>query len=277
MNKLLSKSTDPFVIVSNTLKKIKNNFTLESGITDSDLATLFKKSIEIIKNNVGELTSNETQIYRNKVDLGCKRHMGIFDKFDVIPKFCFSCFKIQVEPKNVLELCKLYLIFDRLKLPRNNTRKCMIEVRPKVSGTYKGLIYCSSVEEANEILELITPVIDKLITGKIKIKRGCSEYSDAFPDYRVTDKEDKNYMKYKDEWDEKEKIFDSTNNKRKQAVNNNSTLDSGLNIHEVMIMNNWLNYAKKINDSTYKDISEDIIHSDYISKITVGQLNARIF
>ena len=33
MNKLLSKSTDPFVIVSNTLKKIKNNFTLESGIT----------------------------------------------------------------------------------------------------------------------------------------------------------------------------------------------------------------------------------------------------
>ena len=275
MNELLNKSTDPFVVVSNTLKKTKNNFTLESGIKDSDLATLFKKSIKIIKDNVGELTSNETQIYRNIIDLGCKRHMGIFNKFNIIPKFCFSCFKIQVEPKNVVELCKLYLIFDRLNLPGNNTRKCMIEVRPKSSGTYKGLIYCSSIEEANEILELITPIIDKLIIGKIKIKRGCSEYSSAFPDYGVTNKEDKNYMKYKGEWDEKEKIFDSTNNKR--AGNNNVAFSSGLTISDVLIMNNWLNYAKKINDLTYKDISEDIIYSDYISKITVGQLNERTF
>jgi hypothetical protein len=275
MNELLNKSTDSFVIARDTLKKIRNNFTLENGITNSDLATLLKKSIKIIKDNVGELTSKETQIYRNITDLGCKRHMGIFNKFNIIPKFCFSCFKIQVEPKNVLELCKLYLIFDRLKLPTNNTRKCMIELRPKVSGTYKGLIYCSSIEEANEILKLITPVINKLITGKIKIKRGCSEYSDVFPDYGVTDKEDKKYMKYKDEWDEKEKIFDSTSNKR--AANNNFTSHAGLTIHEVMIMNNWLNYAKEINDLTYKDISEDIIYSDYISKITVGQLNARIF
>ena len=29
----------------------------------------------------------------------------------------------------------------------------MIELRPKVSGTYKGFIYCSSVDEANKILE----------------------------------------------------------------------------------------------------------------------------
>ena len=114
MNKLLNKSTDPFVIVGDNLKNIKNNFTLESGITDSDLVSLFKKSIRIIKDNVGELKSKDTQIYRNIVDLGCKRHMGIFNKFNIIPKFCFSCFKVQVEPENVLDLCKLYLIFDRL-------------------------------------------------------------------------------------------------------------------------------------------------------------------
>jgi len=273
MNELLNKSTDPFVIVGDNLKNIKNNFTLESGITDSDLVSLFKKSIRIIKDNVGELKSKDTQIYRNIVDLGCKRHMGIFNKFNIIPKFCFSCFKVQVEPENVLDLCKLYLIFDRLTLPGNNTRKCMIELRPKVSGTYKGLIYCSSTEEANVILELITPVINKIIKGKIKIKRGCSEYSDAFPEYGVTNKEDKNYMTYKDEWDEKEKNFDSNNNKRKRAIKNNSTAHDGLNIHEVLIMNNWLNYAKKINDLTYKHVSEDIIYSDYISKTMTGELD----
>ena len=46
MNELLNKSTDPFVIVGDNLKNIKNNFTLESGITDSDLVSLFKKKYE---------------------------------------------------------------------------------------------------------------------------------------------------------------------------------------------------------------------------------------
>ena len=271
---LPSKSTHPLIDISNNLKKIENNFTLEEGIKDFDLSTLFKKSNKIIKDNVGQLTFNHPQIYRkNSIDLGCTRHMGIFDKFNIIPKFCFSCFKIQIEPKNVLELCKLYLIFDQLKLPKNNTRKCMVEMRPEISGTYKGLIYCSSMEEINEILKLITPIIDKIIIAKIKIKRGCSEYSEAFSNYGVTNKEDKNYMKYNDLWDEKEKIFDSTN--LKPDVNDNVTFCGNLTISDILIMNNWLNYAKKINDLSYKDISEDMIHSDFIYKIMSNQLDIR--
>jgi hypothetical protein len=38
-------------------------------------------------------------------------------------------------------------------------------------------------------------------------------------------------------------------------------------------MNNWLNYAKKINDLTYKHVSEDIMYSDYISKTMTGELD----
>ena len=68
----------------------------------------------------------------------------------------------------------------------------MIELRPKVSGTYKGLIYCSSMEEANEILKEISPIINRLIICKIKIKRGCSEYVDIFSNYKVTNKENIN-------------------------------------------------------------------------------------
>ena len=40
-------------------------------------------------------------------------------------------------------------------------------------------------------------------------------------------------------------------------------------------MNNWLNYAKSINDLTYKDISEDMFYSDYISKTISAQLEKR--
>ena len=53
---------------------------------------------------------DRAQIYRkNSIDLGCYRHKGIFNEFNIIPKFCFSCFKIQIEPKNVMELFKLHL------------------------------------------------------------------------------------------------------------------------------------------------------------------------
>ena len=270
----VNKNYNSIIVANENLRKIGNNFNLKMNQNKFDLATLFKSSNKVIQDNIKELTFFETQIYRrNTIDLNCQRHHKAFKKFNIIPKFCFSCFKIQIEPKNVLELCKLYLIFDQLKLPKNNTRKCMVEMRPEISGTYKGLIYCSSMEEINEILKLITPIIDKIIIAKIKIKRGCSEYSEAFSNYGVTNKEDKNYMKYNDLWDEKEKIFDSTN--LKPDVNDNVTFCGNLTISDILIMNNWLNYAKKINDLSYKDISEDMIHSDFIYKIMSNQLDIR--
>ena len=143
---------------------MKKNFIFTKGVKKLDIATLFKNSNKVIQNNIKELTFIETQIYRrNSIDLNCKRHHKVFNHFDVIPKFCFNCFKIQIEPKNVLELFKLFLIFDELKLSKNNTRKCLVELRPNISGTYKGLIYCTGMEEAEEILKDITPILKKLL------------------------------------------------------------------------------------------------------------------
>ena len=268
------KNVHPIITANNSLKEIKNTFTLEDGIKDHDFANLFRKSNKIIENYVGKLVFNHAQIHRrNSIELNCKRHKGIFNEFNIVPKFCFSCFKIQIEPKNVLELCKLYLIFDKLKLPTDNSRKCTIELRPNATGTYKGLIYCSSIKEMHKIIEIITPTINRLIKGKIKIKRGCTEYSEIFPNYEVTDAENINFMKYQNEWDEKEKIFDKNNKKAAEGAMN--SLSCGLSISDVLIMNNWLNYAKKINDLTYKDISEEIIYSDFITKIMSNQLDVR--
>ena len=268
-----NKNTHPIIIANNNLKKIKNTFSLANGIKKKDLANLINDSNKIIKDKIGQLMFSNTQIYRkNSINLGCDRHMKIFYKYNIIPKFCFSCFKIQIEPKNVLELFKLYFIFDKLQLPGNNIRKCMIELRPKVSGTYKGLIYCSSMEEANKILEEINPIIDRLIICKIKIKRGCSEYLDIFPDYKVTNKENINFMNYKESWKTKEEVFDSTYIKRnvKKLDNLNS-----LSISDILIMNNWLNYAKIIDDLSYKDISQEILYSNEIYKEMSEQVDIR--
>ena len=271
---LPSSKIDNFIIIANyNLREIKNNFSLKNGIKKNELSNFFKESNKVVKDSIGELILNKTQIYRNNsLNLGCDRHMKVFNKFNVIPKFCFSCFKIQIEPKNIIEFFKLFFIFDKIKIPGNNIRKCMIELRPKVSGTYKGLIYCSSIEEANKILETIYPIINRLITSEVKIKRGCSEYTDNFPNYKVTSNEDVNFMKYKDEWTDKEKTFDANDTKNYQ---NYKSFLNGLSISDVLIMNNWLNYAKEINDLSYKEISKDLIYSNYIAELISTQIDKR--
>ena len=274
----INKNLNSIITANESLKKIGSILNVKEGVNKLDIATFFKSSNKAIQDNIKELTFFETQIYRrNTIDLNCSRHHEIFNNFNIIPKFCFSCFKIQIEPKNILELFKLFLIFDSLKLSKNNTRKCLVELRPNISGTYKGLIYCSSMEEVNEILKDITPILKEVIDSKVKItaKRGCSEFAEKHKDYKETNKEGPNFMKYKNEWQEKEKITDlneAKNRKRKKEFKNST---SGLSISDVLIMNNWLNYAKEINDTTYKDISEEMFYSDYIFKTITPQLKQR--
>ena len=274
----INKSSNSIINANESLRKIGNNFKLKESMKKSDLATYFKSSNKAIQDHIKELTFFETQIYRrNTVDLNCNRHHEVFNKFNIIPKFCFSCFKIQIEPKNILELFKLFLIFDSLKLSKNNTRKCLVELRPNISGAYKGLIYCSSMEEVNEILKDITPILKEVIDSKIKIiaRRGCSEFAEKHKDYKETNKEGPNFMKYKNKWQEKEKITDLNEAKNKKRKKKFKDSTSGLSISDVLIMNNWLNYAKEINDITYKYISEEMFYSDYIFKTITPQLKQR--
>ena len=274
----LKKNFNPIVIANDSLQKLKKNFIFTKGVKKLDIATLFKNSNKVIQNNIKELTFIETQIYRrNSIDLNCKRHHKVFNHFDVIPKFCFNCFKIQIEPKNVLELFKLFLIFDELKLSKNNTRKCLVELRPNISGTYKGLIYCTGMEEAEDILKDITPILKKIINNDviIKIRRGCSEFAEKYKEYSEVNKDKPNFMKYKNEWKEKERIFDIDEIKSKKRKKNFKDSISGLTVSDILVMNNWLNYAKSINDTTYKHISEDMFYSDYILKTISPQLEKR--
>ena len=85
--------------------------------------------------------------------------MSIFKEHGIIPEFCFSCFKVQVEPNSVIDLIKLFVVFDELDLDENNTRKCYVELRPNVSGFYKGLIYCNSVKQAKNIAKYVDLII----------------------------------------------------------------------------------------------------------------------
>ena len=44
------------------------------------------------------------------MDLNCKRHI-IFEEKEIIPKFCFGCYKVQVDVTTVMDLICLAALF----------------------------------------------------------------------------------------------------------------------------------------------------------------------
>ena len=271
-------SDDNSIVKANFLiKKIKTDISILEHISDLSLFEYLTKCNQILKNNIKNLSFFDSQIHRrNGYDLNCNRHHKAFNKFNIIPKYCFSCFKIQIELTTVSNLIRLFFIFDQLRLPKDNIRKCFIELRPGIPGTYKGLIYCSSIEEAESVFEIVKPYMQKLMLDNfdIKIKRGCTEFDLAFPGYKKVD--DLNKIVYDEEWTKKEELIDheiSNGSQKGKKVFNRSL--SGTCLGDILIINNWLNYAKLLNDKSYKKIADEIFFSEYIFQ-AVEKRNSKI-
>jgi len=274
-------NTNICLISNKLLQNVIFNYNPNSKISDSDIKSFFKTCNDILtKNkNIDSLKSIETQIYRrNTTNLNCDRHFEVFNTFNVIPKFCFECFKVLIEPNNVVDLIKLYFVFDNLNLKNDNTRKCMIELRSNISGSYKGYIYCSSLNEANEIREQVDKTVKKKIEKSIPIsvKRGCSEFGISYPEYKKINDSNNKLMKYNDEWKEKEKLIDNNRSEKNILVKKKLQKSlHGINVSDILIMRNWLGYAKKIGDLSYKNIIDDITIQSLIEKKLSDQLLER--
>ena len=272
----IPKIKSPIIEISKELKNLNKNIDFEELLISNNNLSNFLNSAYFHKNKIKNLNFShfiETQVYRqNTTDLNCRRHHDIFNKRKIIPKFCFGCFKVQIEPINVLNLIKLYLIFDNFKFPQNNLRKCLIELRSNIKGLYKGIIYCSSIDEAEKVLKDISPMLNKYLKYKSTIRRGCSEFYSVFPEFK-TAKNEGNLMKYDDKWKKIE--FDENKNKhQKKTVLLNSL--QGLSISDLMIIDKWIYYASLIGDKSFEDLKLQITKSKYIDYEMTNQKEFRI-
>ena len=271
-----NKSENVFTKSNSELQQIEIPYKQNHEISDDDVILFYKKCKEIVDRNFKNFDFHLSQIWRsNTINLGCNRHFEIFDKFKVIPEYCFGCFKVQIELKSIIDLIKLYFVFDKLNLSKNNSRKCMIELRENATGTYKGLIYCSGIDEANLIYEQLSKILDEKIKREIKVgvKRGCTEYGIEYPEYKIIDKDSKDFMIYNNDWKEKEDIIDSNTIKyaRERSINRKPTI-SGVTLNDILIMKNWIYYAKKIGDEDYKQLDENTFASSHIENQTSKKL-----
>lgn len=258
----------------NELDIIKKNSLIQNSLISNTL----KESEEIIKRNNINFNYPETQIYRkNKLNLNCDRHFGIFNKYEIIPKFCFSCYKVQITLDTVVKLIKLYFYFNKINLKNNNIRKCMIELRENVSGNYKGYLYARSLNEAANIKKIVESdlISEKISPENVEIKHGCTEYYNQHKLYQNTD-EDITDMIYKKEWANIEKEFDQKTlfKERNKEKVYNSTLNQ-FNLPDFLIIKNWLLYAKIIGDNSYREIFDFNIKENYLSKIDIQKIQLR--
>ena len=245
--------------------KIKNQNYNFQKINDLNLIKeILDNSEKIIINNLPNIFVSETQIFRkDSLNLNCKRHMNIFNKHNIIPEYCFGCFKIQISIKDVVNLIKLYFLFNIIQLNKNTFRKCMIELRNNVGGFYKGYVYVASEDEAKLVSEYIKLKIsnEKIEILDITIKRGCSEYYTSYPLFKKLklNVKDKIYQK---EWKLIEKNYDIENHifKKKEEEIFSKTLNQ-FNLSDFLVIKNWLIYAEYIGDYSFKKIFSSEIKS----------------
>lgn len=188
--------------------------------------------------------------WKDQHSAGCFRHFTIFKNFGAIPKYCFDCCKVLIEPRTVAELFKLLMVFEKFELPNDNTRKCMCESRDYCSGTYKGFVYCRGVEEAKQVYGIARKAVSDDIAPEVPVslKRGCSEFELAHPGYARMQSGGV-MMQYKKDWKVHEDFVDAN-----AIFNSPDVSDAGNTPYgpsEVFAMRYWLSYAATIGDMSY--------------------------
>ena len=261
-----SNKINNVIKIDRAIKNLQFKYSYNSIIENKNIINFFSKAEDIINKDFKNLSFNESQIFRkNNLKLNCDRHFTIFRNYKIIPKFCFSCIKVTIYIENVIDLVKLFFIFNYISLPNNNLRKCMIDLRADTKKNYKGFIYCRSYDEAQEIKNIVDDIIKKNISDKIEvnIKRGCSAFNKEYPGYEnVIDSK----IKYNNEWKKYEDAVDKKFPKFK-LINKNQQTVSGISFHDIMIIKNWLFFAKLTNDNSYKKIETKINFNPFLEEI----------
>jgi tetratricopeptide (TPR) repeat protein len=240
----------------NEIKKL--NSKLLAAKSDEEIIDKIAEGLRYVSDdNSFKYKTPFSQIYkRNSVDLNCERHKQIFDTKDIIPEFCFGCYKVQVELLTVVDLIKVTSIFYKFNFDEDLTKKTIIETRPNIPGYYKGLIYCKGLDQAKAVRNALNIELESVFGEMVvsEIKRGCSEYPLRFPAYGKIDENSKNMMKFPNEWKLIEDQFDK-NNLIKPKFNKQKSLE-GFCLSDFYIIQKWIDYAKGIDDPSIEAFND---------------------
>ena len=236
--------------IFNLDQKIKNiplNIDFSKEIPDSEIVDYLIKCKKLVYKTLQNLSYNKFQIFRKKsIFLNCERHKKIFFKYNSIPKFCFECFKVVIESKNIYDLLKVSLLFDNTTFFSNFNRKNMIDKKSK-NDVFKSIIYCTSLEQVLEVEKKTEIILNKYFENDylVKSKRGCHEYEVKYPEYTKISENKTELMYFPEKWINNERKFDEENTKDglEKKIDIHNTI-KGNSLHNFLIINNWIEDQK---------------------------------
>ena len=126
--------------------------------------------------------------------------------------------------------------------------------------------------EAYQIADYLEMVVkEKIGSGlPLAVKRGCSEYPIAFPDYKEINKSGAQLMNYNEDWKPIEEDYDSKNPIKIKSIIPPSL--SCLSLSDVLIIRNWIDYAKGIGDTSAQLLNQNEVVSQKVYKIAKTRL-----
>ena len=132
----------------------------------------------------------------------------------------------------------------------------MIELRPNISGFYKGLIYCNGLNQAEVVKSSLDASLKETFGAKTIsiIKRGCSEYPLKFPSYGEISKNQKKIMSFPKEWTLIEKRLDQD-----ELIKPKNNIIASLPmfcLSDFYIIQKWIDYAKGIGDQSIESFND---------------------
>ena len=117
--KNVKDNSSNLIFIHNKLNEINFNYSENEFIEDKNIKKYLSEINYLIDNKLNNLQLNIVQTYKeNETKLNCKRHHKFFNKYDLIPEYCFGCFKVQIELDNVVDLIKLHIVFDNFKFKK---------------------------------------------------------------------------------------------------------------------------------------------------------------
>ena len=117
-------------------------------------------------------------------------------------------------------------------------------------------------------------VLIKISNGKkIEIKHGCTEYYEKHPNFKKINYNGEQEMSYDKSWQKHEKFVDDNSPPVSERVIN-PTMNK-INLSDLLIIKNWLNYAELIGDTSFRGIYNSDYNSDFLKEKLKDQLSYR--
>lgn len=191
----------------------------------------------------GIITINDEPAY-------CNKRLALFKEESVISRLCHECYKVQILTSDVAALMQVYFIFRKLELPRDNTRKCMVEIREDIPNPYKGYIYCQSEEEAFICLEKFQEALRAYQVSNVfcAVSHGCSEFGLEYPNFKFSADGAHHSFERPAVWDEVEDKFWSE--QRKMISVRDDNYSESITLRDIIVLRTWIDYAEMIGDTS---------------------------